>query len=246
MNGTFFLRCLLAAALVGVLGGGCVTNGAPRPGETAADARVRRLPLIERPVRDPRGDTLAVMITGDGGWGLLDRHLAHYLAGYGIPDVGLSSLKYFWVKRTPDEASRDLACILRHYFAAWHKDKAILIGYSFGADVLPYMASRLPEDLRRRVALVAILGASHEATFDFKLSDWLTGGKRGEGYPTKPEVKRLKGMKVICVYGEREKDSLCPQLDPGDAKLIKTPGSHHFDHDYKKLTDIIVRESGAI
>ena len=246
MYAAFLRSWLLAAALAGVLGGGCVTSGAPRPGETAADARVRHLPLIERPVRDPRGNLLAVMITGDGGWGLLDRHLAHGLAGYGIPDVGLSSLRYFWTKRTPDEASRDLACILRHYLAAWHKEKAILIGYSFGADVLPYMASRLPEDLRHHVALVAILGPSTQATFEFKLSDWLTGGKRSEGYPTKPEVKRLKGMNVICVYGKREKDSLCPQLDPGDAKLIETPGSHHFDHDYKNLTYIIVRESGAL
>ena len=188
MSGRFVLNCTLVAALLGMLPAGCVTTGSIRPGESEADARVRHLPVIERPVRNSHSDTLAVMITGDGGWWLLDQHLRHYLAGYGIPDVGLSSLKYFWVKRTPDQASHDLACILRHYLAKWHKDKAIIIGYSFGADVLPFMVSRLPEDLRPNVALVAILGPSTQATFDFKLSDWITGGKRSEGYPTKPEV----------------------------------------------------------
>ena len=50
-------------------------------------------------------------------------------------------------------------------------------------------------------------------------------------------------MKVICVYGNREKDSLCRELDPGDAKLIQVQGGHHFSNDYKTLTDVIVRES---
>ena len=133
---------------------------------------------------------------------------------------------------------------MRHYASLWRADHAILIGYSFGADVLPFMTSRLPEDLRQRVSLVALLGPSREATFDFRLSDFLTGGHRSEGYPTKPEVKRLKGLNVICLYGDAEKDSLCPTLDPGDARLIELPGAHHLGRDYDRLAGIIVEESG--
>ena len=37
-------------------------------------------------------------------------------------------------------------------------DKVVLIGYSLGADVLPFMASRLKPDLVNRVVLIALLG----------------------------------------------------------------------------------------
>ena len=43
----------------------------------------------------------------------------------------------------------DLARIIRHYLQAWNKKRVVLIGYSLGADVLPFLANRLPEDVSR-------------------------------------------------------------------------------------------------
>ena len=91
----------------------------------------------------------ALLLTGDGGWAGLDQELAARLAASGVPTVGLNSLKYFWKARTPEEAARDVARILRHYLAAWNKQRVLLVGYSFGADVLPFVVNRLPADLRR-------------------------------------------------------------------------------------------------
>ena len=75
-----------------------------------------------------------------------------------MPTVGLNSLKYFWKARTPEEATRDVARILRHYLAAWHKERVLLIGYSFGADVLPFVVNRLPAELRAHIVSVSLLG----------------------------------------------------------------------------------------
>ena len=72
--------------------------------------------------------------------------------------VGLSSPAYLQHERTPDEAARDLTRILRHFLDAWHRERAIIVGYSRGADIGPFMMSRLPADLRERVALTALLG----------------------------------------------------------------------------------------
>ena len=243
-----YLIWLAVIALTGVAELGCATRADVPPGEAAQNARVRQLPLIVRPLPESRGDTLAVMITGDGGWGATDRRVSRYLAEYEIPTVGLSSIKYFWTKRTPEGASADLACLLRHYIEAWHKDKVILIGYSFGADVLPYMVSRLPEDLQRRVILMACLGPSTEATFQFKFADWIPGKEREDGHPTKPEVERVRrvhGLNVLCVYGSKEKHSLCPQLDPADAKLIKIPTAHHFHQYLKPIVAELIRTSAG-
>ena len=51
----------------------------------------------------------------------------------------------------------------------------ILIGYSFGADVLPFIVNRLPDDLRKRIASVNLLGLSTEATFEIHVADWIPG-----------------------------------------------------------------------
>ena len=52
-------------------------------------------------------------------------------------------------------------------WTAWHlarrKQRVLLVGYSFGADVLPFVVNRLPPDLRDRVASVSLLGIDSNA-----------------------------------------------------------------------------------
>jgi type IV secretory pathway VirJ component len=110
----------------------------------------------------------------------------------------LNSLEYLWKGRTPDQAGSDLTRILRHYLKAWNVSRVLLVGYSKGADVLPFMASRLPPDLRSRVKLVALLGLSHRAGFEFHFADLLGG--RSTGRPTVPEIRRLRGIRLLCVW----------------------------------------------
>ena len=58
---------------------------------TAPDTTVvRDLPLIENPSPRP-GRVLAVFLTGDGGWAMLDRSIARVLADSGISVVGFDS-----------------------------------------------------------------------------------------------------------------------------------------------------------
>jgi type IV secretory pathway VirJ component len=199
------------------------------------------LPLVEVPTRGP-GKTLAVMISGDGGWAGIDKDVSKALSAKGIPVVGWNSLQYFWTARKPEAAARDLERILRHYLAVWGKQEVLLIGYSFGADVLPFFASRLPADLLGRVRLVALLGPSETATFEFHVSDWLGGG--GKGQPVLPEVRKLAGRPpVLCLYGSKEKDSICPQVPAAAGRAQALPGAHHFGGDYDVLAALILKEA---
>ncbi len=84
------------------------------------------------------------MISGDGGWAGLDRSIAKSFAARGIPVVGIDSLRYFWSEKTPDGTARDLAAIIQQYQQRWHRNAVYLLGYSFGADVLPFIVNRLP------------------------------------------------------------------------------------------------------
>src|SRR5581483_381326 len=215
---------------------------AERPAQ-ATPENVEDLPLVEVHASGIPKREMAVLLSGDGGWAGIDRDVGGALAHAGMPVVGWNSLQYYWHKKTPEQATADLERILRHYLAAWHADRVVLAGYSFGADVLPFLVSRLPPDLRAKVALVVLLGPSPGATFEFHVSDWLGGG--GEEQPTLPEVEKLRGTSILCVYGEQESDSLCPKLPPGLAKPLATAGAHHFGGDYERLAQAILQAAGA-
>ena len=211
---------------------------------TAGTAGVRDLPLVEVPAKGTAGDTFAVILSGDGGWAGIDREVAGALAGRGIPVVGLNSLQYFWKPRDADGTARDLERLLRHYLAAWSQQKVLLVGYSLGADVLPFLAARLPADLLARVELIVLIGPSPKASFEFHLGDWLhMGADRGE--PVLPEVKKLNGHPLLCLYGKEETDSLCPQIVPPLGKTVALAGAHHFGGRYDTLADLILAEARA-
>jgi type IV secretory pathway VirJ component len=99
---------------------------------------VADLSLVEVPAQ-ARSDnkTMALVLSGDGGWADIDKSIVASLAAAGIPVVGWSSLDYYWVPRMPDSAARDLARIIEHYLSAWQIERVIIVGYSLGADVAP-------------------------------------------------------------------------------------------------------------
>jgi type IV secretory pathway VirJ component len=188
-------------------------------------------------------DAFALLLTGDGGWAGLDQELAARLAQQGVPTVGLNSLKYFWTQRAPEQAASDVARVIRHYLAAWNKTRVLLVGYSFGADALPFIVNRLPADLKQVVASVSLLGISANASFEIRVADWI--GADSSGPPTRPELVRLVNggggnrARVQCLYGEGDKDTICPELS---AKVTRESigKGHHFSGEYATIADKIL------
>jgi len=208
------------------------------PISSAAD--VRDLSLVEVSVAPPaRTDTTAIILTGDGGWADLDRSLAEGLAARGVPSVGWSSLRYYWTPRTPETAAADLARIVRHYTAAWGAQRVILIGYSFGADVLPFLVNRLPAPLQSHIRAVALLGLSATADFEFHMAEWI-GRRQGSHYRTIPEAERLP-VHVLCVHGSDEDDSACRTVTGPHITSVQVGHGHHFSGDYARLVEFILR-----
>jgi type IV secretory pathway VirJ component len=204
-------------------------------------AEVSDLPLVEVLPQQWKADFLAVIISGDGGWAAIDRSMGEFLAQEGVGVVGFNSLNYFWKRRTPEEASRALSRILNHYAAAWKKNKVLLIGYSLGADVLPFMISRLNAREQELIRVISLLGLSQSVDFEFHITDWM-GSTSKSSVPVRPEVEKLKGKKILCICGADETDSLCHELPPDLVHTVTLKGGHHFGGDYKSIVDIILGE----
>ena len=205
-----------------------------------APAALGDLPII--PVTPPPGappaDSFAILLSGDGGWAGLDKEVAGALAAKGIFVAGVDSLRYFWSARTPAGLAADLDRMIDYYTAKLGKQKVLLVGYSQGADVLPFAVNRLAPATRAHVALTAILGMSEHALFEFHMTSWVADDDSGPA--TLPEVDRIAGIPVLCIYGDEETDSLCPRLDVHKISIVKLRGGHHFGGDYDALARTIL------
>jgi len=179
------------------------------------------------------------MLTGDGGWATLDRKVSAELVARGLPVVALNTRVYLSRRRTPDETGLDLARIIRYYLTHWSSDRVAIVGYSRGADIAPFMVSRLPADLKSKVVLVAMLALSNQTNFEFHFKDIFVESHRRSDVKTLPEVEHLRGLNLLCVYGLDEKDSGCRSAPPGLLKAVARNGGHHFDDDFKTLGDIV-------
>ncbi|NUM78526.1 hypothetical protein HUU40_29550 [candidate division KSB1 bacterium] len=49
-------------------------------------------------------------------------------------------------------------------------------------------------------------------------------------------------MRILCVCGEQEKDSLCQKLAPGLAKTMVRKGGHRLGGNYAPVAEEILRE----
>jgi type IV secretory pathway VirJ component len=201
-------------------------------------AATPKFPLIEVPSTRGASDTLVIFVSGDGGWANIDREISKVLAENGMPVAGLNALQYFWTKRTPEMASRDLQSIIDRYLSVWKKSRVILAGYSRGADVLPFMISRLPAETQAKIRGIVLLSPSPNVEFEFHIADWMRNASAGMA--VKPEVDKLTSP-ILCIYGEDDHDSLCPALKSTPrADVIMLKGAHHFDGGYEKLGYLII------
>jgi type IV secretory pathway VirJ component len=200
------------------------------PAQTSAQG-ILGLPVVEVRASGGSGTTMAVMLSGDGGWAAGDRSMAAALADSGISVVGLDVPSYLRTPRTPDRASADLLHLLSHYLTSWRATRVILIGYSHGADLAPFMVSGLPQDVRGRIALLAMLGLGHTASFEYHLADIISDVSHNGALPVLPEVKKLRGLPMLCVQGANEENSLCSSLPEELARVETRAGGHRVSED---------------
>jgi len=196
------------------------------------------LPITPLPAA-ARFGTLAIVYSGDGGWRDLDKTIAGIFQQTGIPAVGVDSLRYFWSRKQPDQVASDLSRLIDTYMAKWGVRHVLLVGYSFGADILPAAYNGLDAAHRDDVSQITLLGVSSAASYEISVAGWL-GSHPADAAPTLPEIARIDPAKIQCVYGVEEDDTACRTLAGSRAELIETKGGHHFDGDYQKLAALIV------
>lgn len=194
------------------------------------------VPVVEVASHSVSG-VLVILYSGDGGWRDIDRSLGETLGRAGFAVVGVDSLRYFWGRRDPMGIARDLDRLIQHDLAAWGLHEVVLMGYSFGANILPFAYNRLPAATREKVRMLTLLSPELTTDFEVHMAGWLGRQASGEAaMPILPEASRIDPSRLVCVYGEEEAaESLCTQPGLEAARRMRLPGGHHYDGDYEAL-----------
>lgn len=210
----------------------------------ADDARTQALPIVDIPAQG-KAQSVAIFFSGDGGWRDIDKSLGDEMARNGIHVVGVDSLRYFWSERTPDEIAQDTAAILSEADPGGKLPLSVF-GYSFGADTFPFAWSKLPDPLKARTRMVALLGTEKTTKFQVSVGGWLgIGGDQDVAQA----ITTIPPQKVLCVHGTEEDETACTDPRLKGVEVLTIEGGHHFDEEYDalagKLIEALQKRIGA-
>lgn len=198
------------------------------------------------PVReaDPPGDPppplAAVFWSGDMGMHIgFGSDLPERLAEAGIPVLAVSSPVVFGRQRTADEARAAVAGSLAEAINRSGARSVVLIGFSFGADVVAASAGQLPQGLRRRIAQVVLVGPGKDIHFHANPFGLFYLG-RSEA-DSGAAAAGLKGLPTSCIYASAEaNDSLCREPALSGARLTEIADGHMMLAHREEVTRAVV------
>src|SRR6476620_6645813 len=114
---------------------------------------------------------IIIYYTGDGGFNSFSTGFVKQLNSKGYPVISFNCLKSFWKSKTPNQSALEASSLISYYESAWKKTQVILIGYSFGADVLPFIFTRLPKKQANDVEQIILLSPSNHTDFEVHITE---------------------------------------------------------------------------
>lgn len=200
------------------------------------------LPIFIYPSKKPLSKKLIVFLSGDGGWIKFEDELALKFAENGFQTIGINSRSYFWEQKSPAEAGADFTRLIRKYALLYKTDEIYLCGYSFGADVLPFIYNQLPNRAKRHIVSLSLLSPFATTDFMVHFSDLTNTGSDNYPYQVAQEVQKLF-LPVYCFYGIDEQDKPLKDLPKVNFNFSLLKGNHHYEQtEYDKIVSVFLKK----
>ncbi|MCW3467986.1 virulence factor [Chitinophaga nivalis] len=198
------------------------------------------LPVQVKPPLTGSSGPLILYITGDGGMKKFSVNVISAFQQKGYPVVALNALKYFWNKKTPQQAATDAGNLIKYYQQQWNSNHGvILVGYSLGADVMPFIYNSLPAEIIQQVQQIVLLSPSRFTDMEVHVSDML-GKSNSKGKSVPAEINRIGDKPLLFVFGADEKDFKLSDITIGHYKHLVLPGGHTYEEDAAGVTEKIL------
>lgn len=182
------------------------------------------------------------MISGDGGWTNFDNSIARTLSEQGVNVIGLDAQKYFWKAKTPQETAKNIATTVRYYMKAWKINKFALVGYSFGACIVPTIANEIPSDLKFSLSGVYCLSPDKYADFEIHIAEFIHLNSDKGTFFVPDEIKKIRTLHPVCIFGDKENKDLRTEFSTTGAKVFILHGDHHYNNNTSGVAATIVKD----
>ncbi|HTN07364.1 AcvB/VirJ family lysyl-phosphatidylglycerol hydrolase [Agriterribacter sp.] len=179
-------------------------------------------------------------ISGDGGLNTYSTDLCAALNKEGYEIAALNARTYFWDKKTPGKTAMDVNNYLSKKTAGRKNKQVVFIGYSFGADVLPFIISRLSKSIHDNLRVSFMMASSGSTDFEIHWSDILGENKR-RSMDVVSEINKLVEDNLVIVTAS---DEHTPDLKEISLKKYTheiLPGGHHFDGDTEEVARVLLK-----
>lgn len=199
---------------------------------TAGDFAIKEwdAPTHEKP--------LLFYISGDGGFNKFSIGLCEALNKDDFDVVALNSKTYFDGKKTPEQTTLDITNFLSKKLAGRKNQEVIFIGYSFGADVVPFILNLLPKNFQSDVKTSFLLASSGSTDFEIHWSD-MFGGNTKRSRDVVSEINKLQNQKIVIIDGSGDHNLNQSRITIKYTYVV-LPGGHHFDGDIDEVANELV------
>lgn len=185
-----------------------------------------------------RAGQAAIFFSGDAGFLGAGPEIAKTIESLGLPVYGVSSLAEFRERRTIAQTVDIVNNAVRIARAKFDADRVLLVGHSFGSDVIGTALPDLAPDVRQ-----ALIGAVLIVPTDsvYLRADPTELSYRGPPDASLARVQSVNGLPMLCIQGQQETDSLCPKLAASNVTVMVLPGGHALHHDEAQLAAALNR-----
>jgi type IV secretory pathway VirJ component len=169
---------------------------------------------------------LVVYFTSDGGWRSFDRRLADSLCANNISLTGMNSYKYFRKRKTPQQTLDSILPCIDLNLKKYNCHTFVLAGYSFGAEVVPFLYNLMNGEWKNKVEFIVLLSPSDNSDFKVHLLDMVGFTYRHWHYDVLSEIMKIDDKKIIVFWGADEKKFLEKHFTKHNITVHHLKGGH--------------------
>lgn len=179
-------------------------------------------------------------ISGDGGMNKFSTSLCADINKAGYQVTAMDARSFFWHKKTPEQTASDISQYLERELTLFPTPRIIFVGYSFGADVTPFIVNMMPPTLKEKLMSVVMLSPSTSTDFEIHVAD-LFGGSSKRSMEVLPAINAMNIPKAAIIFGSDETGYGKDRVTLRNCMLLTIQGNHHYDGDTQKVASVIMK-----
>jgi len=178
---------------------------------------------------------LVLYLSGDGGFNSFSNKICQLIADAGYAVAAIDSKNYFWKKKTAKDIAADISNTLKNLILARQNQQLFIVGYSFGADAVPFIINRIDPLVKKNVRSIVLLEPSVSTDLEIHIADILGRSSTKRSLDVVAEINRIEGIKTSIVLGDDEAEFPVEKIRLKNFNKKYLSGGHHFSGNADKV-----------